>query len=105
VYASPAKRKRPVHVWRLLITYPAGSQEPGFRPYCWGNLLAEMDWRQRIKARRRGFRWPPERTWLSESPAEYRAWWLTRCGATVVLQKSAAVQWEDAESRLVSVAD
>ena len=40
-----------------------------------------------------------------ELTVEYRAWWLTRCGATVVVQKSAAVQWENAESRLVAVGD
>jgi hypothetical protein len=91
---------RPVYVYKLVVSYPPGSDEPGWVPFCWNELLAGVkDRRQRQALRRRGFRWPKERLFLSHSGAWGRAGLLSWCGATVEVRRSGEVTWwEDTDA-------
>lgn len=85
---------RIVYVYRLVIAYPPGSLKPGWKPACWEDLLAGIaDKRQRAAVRRRGFRWPRERLFLSSSGAYGRANLLMWFGAQVDVQQSEEVTW------------
>lgn len=97
---------RPVYVYRLVITYPEGSHEPGWKPGCWGALLKGIkDRGQRRAVRERGFRWPRERVFLSADGAWHRAWTLTRFGAQAEVERSEAVTWPDYEDESASDRD
>jgi hypothetical protein len=93
-------RERTVRVYRLLIAYPAGSDDPDWTPACWGEMLAAVkDRTERRSLRRRGFRWPRERMFLSASGAWSRAALLTMFGAQVTVQPSEPVTWwEDTDA-------
>jgi len=89
-----------VRVYRLVIAYPAGSDDPDWKPACWGALLRDIkDRGRRREVRARGFRWPRERMFLSPSAAYHRASLLTWFGAVVEVQASEPVTWwEDADA-------
>jgi len=85
---------RAVYVYRLVISYPPGSQEPGWKPACWDALLRDVkDKRERAAVRKRGFRWPRERKFMSASAAYRRSLLLQWFGATVDVQRSEPVTW------------
>jgi hypothetical protein len=87
---------RQCRVYRLEITYPEGSDAPGWVPACWPELLASIkDRARRRELRRRGFRWPRERLFLSASGAYKRAGLLTVFGATVFVDASWPVTWSE----------
>jgi hypothetical protein len=87
---------RIVHVYRLEVEYPPGSDAPGWVPACWGEMLASVrDRAERRALRRRGFRWPRERMYLSASGAWSRAALLTMFGATVFVDASDPVTWPE----------
>lgn len=83
---------RPVHVFRLDVTYPEGSRGPGWEPPGWvdyvvtngpdGGALENAE-----------FRWPAERMFLSRSGANQRAKLLRGYGAKVTLVPSLPVEW------------
>jgi hypothetical protein len=81
---------KPVHVYLLEITYPEGSSAPGWRPAVWDNpeFLRSLSVRQRRGMKRRAFRWPRERMFLSSSGAYSRASLLRWFGAEVVVHRS-----------------
>jgi hypothetical protein len=80
-------------VYRLLIAYPAGSDDPKWTPACWEALLSDMPAKWRRSARARGFRWPRERMFLSAGSAYHRALLLQWFGAVVAVQASEPVTW------------
>lgn len=80
-----------VRIWRLMISYPEGSTEPGWRPSGWAEQ--SLPARLRHGLRRTRFRWPRERMFLSASGASRRAGLLRRYGATVDIQPSDPVTW------------
>ena len=85
------------YVFRLIITYPEGSQEPGWRPALWSDpgYIATLPRLERWQLRRARFRWPRERLFLSASSAWFRAWTLARYGAQVRIRRSEQVTWDD----------
>jgi hypothetical protein len=85
---------RAAYVYRLIIFYPPGSQEPGWKPAVWSQLLDGIaDKAKRREVRRRGFRWPRERKFLSRDAAYRRALMLRWLGAAVEVQRSEPVTW------------
>jgi hypothetical protein len=82
---------RAIYVFCLEIEYPEGSDKPGWWPASWYTLSDET----RRKAIEQGFRWPPERMYLSRSGAYGRAWLLRWCGAKVTVRRSAPVTWPE----------
>jgi hypothetical protein len=90
-------------VYRLVIIYPEGSHEPGWRPALWGNpeFLKALDRQARRSLKSRKFRWPRERMFLSSSGAYQRAWLLRSYGAVAEVLASDPVTWpnyDDASS-------
>jgi hypothetical protein len=95
---------RAVRVYQLVITYPEGSQRPGWRPAGWSDpqFLATLSHRQRRQLARAEFSWPAERRFLSASGAEGRANLLRWYGAGVSVYASDPVTWpeqDDADPR------
>jgi hypothetical protein len=88
-------RDRAAYVYRLVITYPPGSREPGWLPAAYTDPDGPFSWRLRRHLRRAGFRWPAERLFLSSSGAHNRAWRLRYYGAQVRVQRSDLVTWAD----------
>jgi hypothetical protein len=87
---------RTVRVYHLGIEYPPGSLAPGWVPARWEEFLSQVaDRGRRRELRRRGFRWPRERLYLSESGANSRAWTLRYFGATVFVDASDPVTWPE----------
>jgi hypothetical protein len=85
---------RVTRVYRLRVFYPPGSGQPGWTPGVWEQLLAEIpDKRRRRAVRRRGFRWPRERVFLSADGAYHRASRLTWLGAVAEVEASEPVTW------------
>lgn len=92
---------RPVHVYELVIIYPPGSRQPGWRPASWDDpaTLAGLSRKQRQELRNRAFRWPHERRFLSSSGAYGRADLLRSYGADVEVYPSEPVTWDQREDR------
>ena len=90
------------YVYRLIIAYPEGSREPGWRPALWSDpaYLARLSGRARRQLRRARFRWPRERLFLSASSAWSRAWTLADYGAKVSIRRSEPVAWDDSRPDL-----
>jgi len=85
---------RAVYLYRLRVFYPPGSLEPGWKPAVWGQYLVGIeDKARRREVRKRGFRWPRERKFMSASAAYRRALLLQWFGATVDVQRSEPVTW------------
>lgn len=86
---------RPVRVYRLMVIYPEGSHEKGWRPACWSDprFLATLPRAERRALARREFRWPRERRFMSSSSAYGRANLLTWYGAEVTVEASDPVTW------------
>lgn len=98
----PLSEDRPVYVYRLEISYPEGSDAPGWLPPRWDQYVRKLPLRTRRKVRRTGFRWPRERMFLSSSGAYGRAAQLIRFGCDVEIIRSDAVSfpaplWEDTD--------
>jgi hypothetical protein len=93
---------RPVYVYRLVVGYPPGSHEPGWVPARWEEFLKGVysDRRERARVRRRGFRWPRVRLYLSSAAAYHRAWLLEFFGARVDVQRSNEVLWWEDEDAM-----
>lgn len=83
---APAKTARPVHVWRLDVTYPEGvdSRNP---PAGWEPIEIPPD-------DQTTFSWPRRRHYMSREGAEDRARLLRRWGCTVTVVRSRPVEWE-----------
>lgn len=88
---------RPVRVYRLVITYPEGSQVLGWRPACWSDpeFLRTLSRKARRELRGTVFCWPTERQFLSSSGAQGRASLLRWYGAGVEVYASDPVTWPD----------
>jgi hypothetical protein len=86
---------RRVYVYRLEITYPEGSSEPGWRPALWSDpeFLRLFSRRTRRWYRTREFRWPHEHLYLSASGAGSRAALLRSWGAEVEVVRSLPVEF------------
>jgi len=86
---------RPERIYRLAITYPEGSHEPGWRPASYDDprFLATLTARQRREHKKRPFQWPRERQFLSSSGAYGRAMVLRWYGAQVEVLASDPVTW------------
>lgn len=78
-------------VWRLDVTYPEGSLEPGWTPANWPD--EHITGRARRKAIRAGFRWPHNRPYITPSGAYHRKDLLERWGAKVAVVRSNPVTW------------
>jgi hypothetical protein len=97
----PTGRKvRPVFVYRVVVlSYPEGSLEPGWRPACWRNPdPALMPSRLKrallhLELARKAFRWPVPNQCLSASTAQRRAGLLSWYGAEVRVDRSNPVTW------------
>lgn len=81
-------RPRPARVYRLLVEYPEGSEDPGWVPEAW-----------RETEDRPTFRWPRVRDYLSEEGAHTRAAMLREYGAKVEVIASDPVRWTAAYAR------
>lgn len=94
--------ERTVRVYRLVIAYPEGSDDPGWLPDVWEELLSAMPRKRRRQMQQRGFRWPRERMFLSSNAAWHRAGLLRWFGAEVEVQASQPVSWwEDTDAMSV----
>ncbi len=71
---------RPVHVFRLDVAYPPGSQEPGWEPPGWDPDL--QPWNEG------SFSWPRNRRYLSRKGAEQGAGMFRKYGAKVEIVPS-----------------
>lgn len=80
-------RGRTRYVFRLDITYPAGSRLAGWEPDWWRRPPEPPD--------REAFRWPRNRLFLTRENAMRRAAWLRGCGALVNVVRSQPVVWPD----------
>jgi hypothetical protein len=87
-------------VYQLSVIYPEGSFSPGWWPACWSSpdFLKTLSRAERRELRRRQFRWPRERAFLSSSGAYGRASLLRWYGAEVAVQPSNPVTWPDYEA-------
>lgn len=85
------------YVWRLKVVYPEGSHEKGWRPALWSDpdFLKRLPRDERRALKRREFRWPRERVFLSSSSAWGRAALLAMYGARADVQRSARIQWPE----------
>lgn len=88
--------ERSVYVYKLKVTYPEGSLEPGWRP----PAQASQGWLSGLSRAARGkrpgkFRWPRERMFLSGTSAYRRAGRLESLGARVEVYRSAPVTWDN----------
>lgn len=83
------------YIWRLKVVYPEGSHEKGWRPALWSDpeFLKKLSRDERRALRKREFRWPGERMFLSSSGAWGRAGLLLAYGAQVDVQRSERIQW------------
>jgi hypothetical protein len=81
----------PQRIYRLVITYPPGSDESGWLPRGWTSPVLSKKHRRQL--RRQGFSWPRERLFLSRSGAVNRAGWLRSYGAAVEVIASEPVTW------------
>jgi len=79
--------------WRLVISYPAGSQEPGWEPPGWDRYATASAGAPPPEWDGADFRWPRERVFLSERGARWRRTLLEGWGATVRIQRSDPVTW------------
>ena len=79
---------RQVYVWRLVVTLPEGSDEPGWEPEEWDG------YKYGDESPDRRFVWPRRRLYLNGAAAGQRAALLRSWGAEVVMERSAAVTWE-----------
>ena len=89
---------RNTYVYRLDVTYPEGSEQPGWEPADWREGLAvdlgrgsagdgyTPEWCA-------DFTWPRRRTYISAVAAERRKALLERLGAKVTVVRSAPVTW------------
>lgn len=79
------------HVYRLDVTYPPRSQEPGWEPPGWepdytvGPGGSDDEFYQ--------FRWPASRLCLSAATAKRRADLFRKYGAEVTVVRSLPVEW------------
>jgi len=89
-------RPRYVYVYRLLIQYPEGSDQPGWQPAAWSQLARTGRWWSYVLPKRPArFRWPRERMWLSSSAAYHRAYLLRVLGCSVTVQRSVPVVFDE----------
>lgn len=75
----------PLRVYRLDVTYPEGSRDPGWEPPGWDggdDLSGDGE-----------FRWPRVHPYLSKNGARARAKLLEKYGAKVAIVTSEPVQW------------
>lgn len=89
-----------VYVYRLDITYPEGSREPGWKPALWQDKEFVKTLPLKVRAmmvlRPARFKWPRERMYMSSDAAWARAFFLKSCGASVTILRSQPVTWTDA---------
>jgi hypothetical protein len=85
---------KPVYIWRLAITLPAGSEQSGWEPAGWRQWLHDQYGPQ--QAAEREFTWPPRIHWLSAAGARKRRELLESWGATVEVTRSLPVGWPPA---------
>lgn len=92
---SKAKANGRTYVFRLLIEYPEGSMEPGWRPALWSNpeFLARLNRKAKRELARTEFHWPRERKFLTANSAWNRAWELQVLGCRVHILRSAPAVW------------
>ncbi|HMA26058.1 MAG: hypothetical protein ACM33U_07595 [Solirubrobacterales bacterium] len=96
--------ERPVYVYRLIVTKPAGSDAPGWQPEDWEDICERHGWGSYgggLDGPRYfpPFRWSTRRNYLSSDAAGRRAQLLRECGAVVEIQPSQAVEWKPALQR------
>lgn len=82
--------ERKVFVYRLVVTYPEGSREPGWRPPDWDGW---SEWDEQRPDGSTGFQWPGVRLYLSKGRADARAEMLRKFGSTVTVLRSNPVEW------------
>ena len=77
------------------MIYLEGAHAPGGRPPVWSSpaYLATLTWAERRALKRREFRWPRERHYLSSSGAYQRAWLFRFYGAECEVEASRPVEW------------
>ena len=83
-------------LYRLVVTLPEGSQQPGWQPPDWPDICDENGWSEShggATLAREWPGWPKRRMWFSLAAAAKAAEYLERCGATAVLQHSHPVTW------------
>lgn len=96
-------KRRTMHLYRLDVIYPEGSDDPSWVPdedewvaLCeergyteyWGDAFRYPEWPG----------WPTPRIYRTRHGAEKRAHYLERFGAKVTIHKSLPVQWPGDES-------
>ncbi len=89
--------EKPVHVYRLVVKLPPGSEEPGWAPEEWSDICDRLGWCDEYRDPPR-FSWPTRRTFLSRAAAERRAGFLREYGAEVAVVRSYAVIWRDPDA-------
>jgi hypothetical protein len=85
-----------VFLYRLVVTKPEGSEEPGWAPEGWEEICEARGWWDPSAYGENDpppFGWPKRRLYLSAASAEYRAGLMRDYGATVVVERSDAVTW------------
>lgn len=92
---------RLVRVYRLAVTLPEGSTEPGWEPEGWYEICEQRGWvasdRETGAEYDPPFAWPRRKLYLSKLSAETRAKLLRSYGATVEIEESEPVAWPHIE--------
>jgi hypothetical protein len=84
-----AAKVRTLYVYRLVVTLPEGSDEPGWRPEEYDDQYSRYQDDDETQ-----FRWPRRRLYLSSEAAHARANLLRRWGADVKVERSEPVTWD-----------
>lgn len=80
-------------VYRLAVTYPGGSLEPGWEPLGWRAAPDET-----FGYDEREFCWPARRNYLTKGGADTAARVLRGYGAEVTIERSDPVTWPAAQA-------
>lgn len=85
--------RRKQYAYRIDVTYPEGSREPGWEPDAWPEICKRHYWPTDDHNGDTTFRWPKPRLFLSLNGAENRARRLREVGAHAVVVRSREIEW------------
>ena len=90
---------RPIHVYRLEVVYPEGSQEPGWEPENYAEIWERLNPDYTSDPNYDGpiwpFAWPRAKTYLGAAGANKRADMIRAYGAKVEVRRSLPVEWPE----------
>lgn len=89
---------RRIHLYRLEIEYPPGSDHYEWCPEDWEQICIDRDmaehWQGAVNIPEWPG-WPTPRIYRTQFGADRRAGYLRRCGAMVTIHRSLPVEWPE----------